>query len=75
MQAKAGAGSATLSMAFAGAKFTISMCRAILGEPNVVECSYVESSVTESPFFSTPVLIGVNLFLLLILEKYFITIK
>lgn len=70
MQAKAGAGSATLSMAFAGAKFTISMCKAILGEPNVVECSYVESTVTESPFFSTPVLIGVNLlFLLLYLKK------
>lgn len=50
-------------MAFAGAKFTVSMCKAILGEPNVVECSFVESSVTESPFFSTPVLIGVNLFL------------
>lgn len=48
-----------MSMAFAGAKFTDSMCRAVLGEPNVVECSYVESTVTESPFFSTPVLIGV----------------
>lgn len=59
VQAKAGAGSATLSMAFAGAKFTDSMCKAVLGEPNVVECSYVESTVTESPFFSTPVLIGV----------------
>lgn len=59
MQAKAGAGSATLSMAFAGAKFTTSMCRAILGESNVVECSFVESTVTDSPYFSTPVLIGV----------------
>lgn len=61
VQAKAGAGSATLSMAFAGAKFTTSMCRAILGEPNVVECSFVESTVTDSPYFSTPVLIGVIL--------------
>ncbi|VVC39845.1 Hypothetical protein CINCED_3A008813 [Cinara cedri] len=60
VQAKAGAGSATLSMAYAGAKFTVSMCKAILGEPNVVECSFVESSVTDSPFFSTPVLIGKN---------------
>jgi len=59
VQAKAGAGSATLSMAFAGAKFTTSMCRAILGESNVVECSFVESTVTDSPYFSTPVLIGV----------------
>lgn len=61
VQAKAGAGSATLSMAFAGAKFTNSMCKAVLGESNVVECSYVESTVTDSPFFSTPVLIGVNM--------------
>ncbi|KAL4142843.1 hypothetical protein QTP88_005237 [Uroleucon formosanum] len=60
VQAKAGAGSATLSMAYAGAKFTTSMCRAILGEPNVVECSFVESTVTDSPYFSTPVLIGKN---------------
>jgi len=52
-------------MAFAGARFTISMCRAVLGEPSVVECSFVESTVTDSPFFSTPVLIGVNLFSLL----------
>ncbi|XP_050521768.1 malate dehydrogenase, mitochondrial [Daktulosphaira vitifoliae] len=60
VKAKAGAGSATLSMAYAGARFTISMCKAILGEPNVVECAYVQSTVTDSPFFSTPVLIGKN---------------
>jgi len=70
VQAKAGAGSATLSMAFAGAKFTTSMCRAILGEPNVVECSFVESTVTDSPYFSTPVLIGV-IFLLELLFVIF----
>lgn len=40
VKAKAGAGSATLSMAYAGARFAISLMRAIKGEQNVVECAY-----------------------------------
>lgn len=58
VKAKAGAGSATLSMAYAGARFGISLCRAINGEANVVECAYVESNVTEATFFATPLLLG-----------------
>lgn len=61
-------------MAYAGAKFTISMCKAVLGEPNVIECSYVQSTVTDSPFFSTPVLIGV-IFLLYLILIFIITIE
>lgn len=40
VKAKAGAGSATLSMAYAGARFAFSMIRAMNGE-KVVECAYV----------------------------------
>lgn len=60
VKAKAGAGSATLSMAFAGARFAFSLCRAIMGESNVVECAYVRSNVTEAKYFSTPILLGVS---------------
>lgn len=60
VKAKAGAGSATLSMAFAGARFGLSLVRAIKGDPNVIECSYVQSNVTEASYFSTPLKIGKN---------------
>ena len=60
VKAKAGAGSATLSMAYAGARFAVSLLRALDGEEGVVECSYVRSDVTESPYFSTPILLGVS---------------
>lgn len=60
VEAKAGAGSATLSMAFAGARFTISLLRAMSGESDVVECAFVESSVTDAAYFSTPLELGKN---------------
>ncbi|KAL1129739.1 hypothetical protein AAG570_012683, partial [Ranatra chinensis] len=60
VKAKAGAGSATLSMAYAGARFAFSLCRAIRGETNVVECAYVKSDLTEAHYFSTPLLLGPN---------------
>jgi len=59
VKAKDGAGSATLSMAFAGARFAFSLARAIMGESNIIECAYVRSNVTEAKYFSTPVLLGV----------------
>lgn len=62
VKAKAGSGSATLSMAYAGARFAFALCRAINGESNVVECSYVQSDLTESKYFSTPILLGVSIF-------------
>lgn len=58
VKAKAGAGSATLSMAFAGARFTISLLRAMGGEEGVVECSYVASDCTDAKYFATPCLLG-----------------
>ena len=60
MQAKDGAGSATLSMAYAGARMTERLLEAAAGNTNVVECCFVESSVTDLPFFSSPVRLGPN---------------
>lgn len=60
VQAKDGAGSATLSMAYAGAQFTMRLLSALNGASDVVECTFVESDVTDSPFFATPVLLGKN---------------
>ncbi|XP_016951491.1 malate dehydrogenase, mitochondrial [Drosophila biarmipes] len=60
VKAKAGAGSATLSMAYAGARFAGSLLKGLNGDKNVVECSYVQSTVTEATFFSTPLVLGKN---------------
>lgn len=57
--AKSGLGSATLSMAYAAAEFTESLLRGISGKPTV-ECTFVESSVTSAPFFSSKVELGPN---------------
>ncbi|KAF4791039.1 serine/arginine repetitive matrix protein 3 [Turdus rufiventris] len=58
VQAKAGAGSATLSMAYAGARFAFSLLEAMGGKQGVVECAFVRSDVTEVPYFSTPLQLG-----------------
>jgi len=60
VKAKAGGGSATLSMAYAGARFADSLLRGLNGEKNVIECTYVESSVTDASFFATPIVLGKN---------------
>ncbi|XP_039966574.1 malate dehydrogenase, mitochondrial [Bactrocera tryoni] len=60
VRAKAGAGSATLSMAYAGARFAGSLLKGLNGEKGVVECSYVQSDITEATFFSTPLILGKN---------------
>uniref|UniRef100_A0A7N4V0Y8 Malate dehydrogenase, mitochondrial n=1 Tax=Sarcophilus harrisii TaxID=9305 RepID=A0A7N4V0Y8_SARHA len=58
VKAKAGAGSATLSMAYAGARFVFSVVDAMNGKEGVVECSFVRSEETECSYFSTPLLLG-----------------
>lgn len=58
--AKAGKGSATLSMAYAGALFGDAVLRGLDGAPDVVECSYVESTITDAPYFSSKVKLGPN---------------
>lgn len=60
VKAKAGAGSATLSMAHAGARFVEGLVKALKGE-KVVMCSYVKSDVVKGvEYFATPVQIGPN---------------
>ena len=58
VEAKAGGGSATLSMGYAGARFCLSLVRALNGEDNVVECTYVEGLGEKARFFAQPVLLG-----------------
>eukprot|EP00355_Strombidium_rassoulzadegani_P002074 CAMPEP_0168608036 /NCGR_PEP_ID=MMETSP0449_2-20121227/402_1 /TAXON_ID=1082188 /ORGANISM="Strombidium rassoulzadegani, Strain ras09" /LENGTH=340 /DNA_ID=CAMNT_0008647973 /DNA_START=74 /DNA_END=1096 /DNA_ORIENTATION=- len=58
--AKAGKGSATLSMAYAGACFADSVLRGLDGASDVVECSYVESTITDAAYFSTKVKLGAS---------------
>ena len=60
VEAKAGGGSATLSMGQAAARFGLSLVRALQGEKNVVECAYVEGDGEHARFFSQPLLLGKN---------------
>lgn len=60
VEAKAGAGSATLSMAYAAARFVESSLRALDGDGDVYECVFVESNLTELPFFASRVKLGRN---------------
>ena len=60
VKAKAGAGSATLSMAYAAASFVNSCIDALEGRDDVVECAYVISNVTDIPYFASPLRLGVH---------------
>ena len=57
---QAGKGSATLSMAYAAAKFAESCLKAVQGEPGIVECAYVSSHLTDLPFFASPLRLNQN---------------
>ncbi|KAF6252452.1 NAD-dependent malate dehydrogenase [Scenedesmus sp. NREL 46B-D3] len=59
VEAKAGAGSATLSMAYAAARMAESTLLGMQGEPNMYECAYVQSDVVPgAPFFASHVQLG-----------------
>lgn len=61
VQAKNGAGSATLSMAFAGAHFVNRLLQAASGKKGILECTFVESPVAKKDgcdFFASPVELG-----------------
>ena len=60
VEAKAGGGSATLSMGQAAARFGLSLVRAMQGESNVVECTYTEGDGKSARFFAQPVVLGKN---------------
>ena len=47
-------------MAMAGARFAASALAALQGEEQVVECAFVQSTVTASPYFSTPLVLDVS---------------
>ena len=59
VEAKAGGGSATLSMGQAAARFCLSLVAAMKGD-NVVEYTYVETNSDDAVFFSHPVRLGKN---------------
>ncbi|MFC1503529.1 malate dehydrogenase, partial [Pseudomonadota bacterium] len=58
VQAKAGGGSATLSMGQAACRFGLALVRALQGEQGIVECAYVEGDGKHARFFAQPVLLG-----------------
>lgn len=58
VQAKAGGGSATLSMAHAAASMTEDALRAMNGEEDIDICTYVDSEVGPTRFFSSWVRLG-----------------
>lgn len=59
VKAKAGKGSATLSMAAAGARFALWVVQGLTGAANPVVYSYVDTDGTQSsPFFAIPVVLG-----------------
>merc|ERR1712048_1447789 len=60
VKAKNGKGSATLSMAYSGARLGRAVLSGLAGVP-VTECAYVESSVQEGlPYFASKVVFGKN---------------
>jgi malate dehydrogenase len=63
VKAKDGAGSATLSMAYAGAKFTNALLRGLNGEKGVITPTFVKSPLFEDQgidFFSSNVELGLD---------------
>ncbi|KAJ9690648.1 hypothetical protein PVL29_013022 [Vitis rotundifolia] len=61
VEAKAGKGSATLSMAYAGAVFADACLKGLNGVPDVVECSFVQSTIVPGlPYFASKVKLGKN---------------
>ncbi|KAI9297296.1 malate dehydrogenase [Neoconidiobolus thromboides FSU 785] len=63
VKAKNGTGSATLSMAFAGARFTSSLLQALDGKQGIIEPAFVESPIFKedgAEFFATNVELGKN---------------
>lgn len=59
VQAKDGGGSATLSMAYAGAEFANALMLSLSGDAQTA-CTFVESDVTDAPFFASKVTLGAD---------------
>merc|ERR1712087_843375 len=59
VNAKGGKGSATLSMAYAGARLGSSILSGLAGRKRV-ECAYVKSDVSDLPYFTSKVIFGAD---------------
>ncbi|PCJ59019.1 MAG: malate dehydrogenase [Planctomycetota bacterium] len=57
VEAKAGAGSATLSMAQAGFGFIEALVKGLSGDPQRV-CAYIDSTNDKTEFFAKPIMVG-----------------
>ncbi|CAH0526847.1 malate dehydrogenase [Vibrio hippocampi] len=55
VEAKAGGGSATLSMGQAACRFGLALVKGLQGQESVIECAYVEGAGEHAPFFAQPV--------------------
>ena len=61
VEAKAGGGSATLSMGYAAYRFTMSLIDALNGKKEVIDYAYVDTSDSDNiSFFARPVLLSIN---------------
>lgn len=61
VNAKAGTGSATLSMAYAAARMAESTLLALNGEEGILECTFVQSDLVPGlPYFASKVKLGVD---------------
>ena len=60
VKAKAGGGSATLSMARAASVFSVNLVKALLGKQGIIQNAYVDGGNECSPFFAQPLLLGKN---------------
>jgi len=58
VEAKAGGGSATLSMGQAAARFGLALVDALNGEDDVIQCAYVDGGSEHCEFFAQPVRLG-----------------
>ena len=58
VEAKAGGGSATLSMAHAAAIFCINLVKALSGKQGIIQNAYVDGGNADSKFFAQPLLLG-----------------
>ncbi|WGY48596.1 malate dehydrogenase [Vibrio sp. ABG19] len=58
VEAKAGGGSATLSMGQAACRFGLSLVKALQGDEAVIEYAYVEGDGEHASFFAQPVKLG-----------------
>jgi malate dehydrogenase len=59
VEAKGGKGSATLSMAYSGARFGSAVLAGLQGRRRT-ECAYVASDITDLPYFTSKVVFGQN---------------